>query len=104
LLSRAAHRTRFEAEDRAIQAIVEGASPDEIDRESVLAARHEMQASLELAQEQIAELSRMVRDLQVELDYERSRMAQLLADGDEALTISQRIEALSKERQQLAAE
>ncbi|WP_119066773.1 ATP-binding protein [Aggregatilinea lenta] len=104
LLSRAAHRTRFEAEDRAIQAIVEGASPDEIDQESVLAARHEMQSSLELAQEQIAELSRLVRDLQVELDYERSRMAQLLEDGDEALTISQRIEVLSKERQQLAAE
>lgn len=104
LLSRAAHRTRFEAEERAIQAIVEGASPDEIDQESVLAARHEMQSSLELAQEQIAELSRLVRDLQVELDYERSRMAQLLADGDEALTISQRIEVLSKERQQLAAE
>ena len=38
-----------------------------------------------LAQEQIAELSRMVRELQVELDYERSRLAQLLEDGDEAL-------------------
>ncbi|HML22239.1 MAG TPA: ATP-binding protein [Aggregatilinea sp.] len=104
LLSRAAHRTRFEAEDRAIQAIVEGGLPDDVDQESVLAARHEMQSSLELAQEQIAELSRLVRDLQVELDYERSRMAQLLADGDEAMTISQRIEVLSKERQQLADE
>lgn len=103
-LSRAATRTRFDAEDRAIQAIVEGETPDAIDQQSVQAMRQEMQASLELAQEQIAELSRLVRDLQVELDYERSRLAQILEDGDEALTISQRIEVLSQERKELSAE
>ena len=63
-----------------------------------------MQASLELAQEQIGELNRMVRDLQVELDYERSRVAQLLEDGHEAMSITQRIEVLSHERMELAAE
>ena len=63
-----------------------------------------MQASLELAQEQIAELSRMVRDLQVELDYERSRLALLLDSGDEVMTITQRIEVLAQERQELASE
>lgn len=104
LLSQAAIRSRSEAEGQAIQAIVTGAAPDQLDEQSVLAARQEMQASLELAKQQIAELSRLVRDLQVELDYERSRMAQLTDSGDEVLTISQRIEALSDERKQLAAE
>ncbi len=70
----------------------------------MIAIRQEMQSSLELAQEQIGELSRMVRDLQVELDYERSRVAQLLEDGDEAMSITQRIEVLSHERKELAAE
>ncbi|MBN1202346.1 MAG: hypothetical protein JXJ20_10865 [Anaerolineae bacterium] len=103
-LSRAAQRARFTAEDQAIQAIVEGAVPDQLDEQSVSSARQEMQASLELAQQQIGELSRLVRDLQVELDYERSRMAQVLEDDNEGLTISQRIEALSHERKELAAE
>lgn len=103
-LSRAALRLRFDAEGEAIQAIVDGEAADGLDRQSVIAARQEMQASLELAQQQIAELSRMVRDLQVELDYERSRLAQLVEGSDEAMTISQRIEALSEERRELASE
>jgi len=103
-LSRAAQLRHVEAEGKAIEAVVAGEAPDEIDAESVQRMRLEMQSSLALAQEQIAELSRMVRDLQVELDYERSRLAQLVEDGDEAQTISQRIETLSRERQELAAE
>ena len=65
----------------------------------------ETQASLELAQQQIGELNRMVRELQIELDYERSRLTQILStDGDEAVSITQRIDALSRERQELAVE
>ncbi|HEX3051882.1 MAG TPA: hypothetical protein VHP83_14580, partial [Aggregatilineaceae bacterium] len=104
VLSKAAQQTRVSAESQAIQAIVEGATPGEVDQGSVLAARQEMQQSLELAQQQIAELSHLVRDLQVELDYERNRMAQLVEDSDESLTISQRIATLSQERAELAAE
>jgi signal transduction histidine kinase len=103
-LSRAAQRVQASAEDRAIQSIVSGENVAGLDQESVVAARKEMQSSLELAQQQIAELSRLVRDLQVELDYERSRMAQLLEDGEDALSISQRIERLAEERQELVAE
>jgi hypothetical protein len=103
LLSQAAQRTRFEAEDRAIQAMVEGAST-EVDPQAAIAARQEMQESLRLAQQQIGELSHLVRDLQVELDFERSRLAQLVEGGDEALSITQRIESLSQERKQLASE
>lgn len=103
-LARASQQIRLQSEDEAIQAIIDGTAASELDGEAILAARKEMESSLRLAQEQIGELSRMVRDLQVELDYERSRLAQLVEDGDEALTISQRIEALSTERQQLSAE
>ncbi|MBN2305708.1 MAG: hypothetical protein JXQ72_14595 [Anaerolineae bacterium] len=102
--SRAAARLRFSAEDRAIQAIVESEGKNGLDQTSLVSVRQEMQASLELAQQQIAELSRMVRDLQVELDYERSRVAQLVDDSDDVMTISQRIDALSHERATLAAE
>lgn len=102
-LSRSAQRITLESEDRAIQQLVNEAATT-ADRQAVNAVRQQMQASLELAQKQIAELSRMVRDLQVELDYERSRLALLLEDGDEAMSITQRIEVLAAERQQLAAE
>lgn len=104
VLSRAAQRSRFDAEGLAIQAIVEGTAEETEEPQSPEEAREQMQTNLDLAQQQIAELSRMVRDLQVELDYERSRMAALVEDSDEALTISQRIAALSQERQDLAAE
>jgi signal transduction histidine kinase len=103
-LSRSASRLRSEAEDRALQAVVQSESANGLDQAAMLAVRQEMQASLELAQEQIAELSRMVRELQVELDYERSRLAQLVEGGNEAMSITQRIEALSQERLQLATE
>jgi signal transduction histidine kinase len=103
-LSRAAQRIQVDAENQAIQTIVQSETSDAVDQPGVAAVRQEMQASLELAQEQIAELSRMVRDLQVELDYERSRLAQLAESGGEAMTITQRIEVLSHERSELAAE
>ncbi len=104
VLSRSALRLRSDAEDEAIRSVVLQAAPAGLDQQTVLKVRQEMQASLELAQEQIAELSRMVRELQVELDYERSRLAQLLEDGDEAMSITQRIAVLSQERLQLADE
>jgi len=103
-VSQSVLRARADAEGQAIQALVEGPAPDALDEQSALAARREMQASLALAQEQIAQLSRSVRDLQVELDYERSRLAQVVEVGDEAMTITQRIEVLSAERKELASE
>lgn len=103
-LSRSALTLPGESEGRAIQAIVSEAGEDKLDKQAVLAVRQEMQASLELAQEQISELSRMVRDLQVELDYERSRLALLLEDGDQAMSITQRIEVLAQERHELSSE
>ncbi len=99
-ISRAAQRAKLESQDRAVQAVVEGAA-SELPMSS---ARAEMQASLELARSQINELSSMVRDLQIELDYERSRIAELGAGDAEGLSITQRMAKMSNERAQLEAE
>ncbi|MBI5957189.1 MAG: hypothetical protein HY866_00540 [Chloroflexi bacterium] len=103
-VSRAAQRLRSDVEAQVIQAVVQSPAPEATDQQSMQAIRQEMQASLALAQEQISDLNRTVRDLQLELDYERSRLAQLKTDGDETLSITQRIEVLSQERSQLATE
>ncbi len=73
------------------------AAPDE---SAAQAARQELNA----AREQIGEMTDMVRALQIELDYERSRLAERELDADQALTLSQQMEALRNERAQLAAE
>lgn len=64
------------------------------------AARYE----LEEAREQIEELTDLVRNLQIELDYERARLAEIGLDEDAALSISQQMEMLRAEREELARE
>lgn len=99
-ISRAAQRARAESSSRAVQAVVEGTQPEA----QSTPVRQEMQASLELARQQINDLGTMVRDLQIELDYERSRLAQLSGNDAEGLSITQQLEALAAERTQLANE
>ncbi len=99
-ISRAAQRARYEHDERAVQAVVEGGAS----QPPVAPARADMQASLELARNQINELSAMVRDLQIELDYERSRIAELSAGDAEGLSVTQRLAKMSAERSQLEAE
>ena len=99
-LSDAAIAARFAAESAAEAA---GLSPlARAAREDVTAeaARKE----LEEAREQIGELTDLVRNLQIELDYERSRLAARELGDEEGLTLSQQMEALRAEREQLAAE
>ncbi len=98
-ISRAAQRAKFEKEEP--QAAPEGGALPEAPMSAV---RAEMQASLELARTQINELSGLVRDLQIELDYERSRIAELGANDPEGLSITQRMAKMSAERSQLEAE
>jgi signal transduction histidine kinase len=100
-ISRTAQRTRFESQDRAVQAVVEGAQTDTT---PLPAVRADMQASLELARKQISELSLLVRDLQIELDYERGRLAELGMNDPEGLSITQRLAKMSAERSQLEIE
>ncbi len=56
---------------------------------------------LDAARRQIADLSRQVTQLQLELDDERTRVATEIGDTEEGKTISQRIAALNEEHQQL---
>ena len=64
-------------------------------------AWQEMQGSLEAARDQISELGKQVTALKIELDYERGRVADVLGDTDEGLSVSQRLLSLSDEQQHL---
>ena len=99
-LSRSAQRAVLTARSRSVQAIAEDSQAEPV----ISSARAEMQASLELARAQINELSAKVRDLQIELDFERSRLAELAADDPEGLSITQRMDRMALERRQLEAE
>lgn len=103
-LSYNAIETSQMAEERAIQAMVQGVSPSLVGDGAVMAARQEMQASLQLARDQIAELSKQVMQLKVQLDKERSRIANALGDTQEGLSISQKIVAISTEQSRLRDE
>lgn len=92
------------AEERAIQALVQGVNPSQLDKEKVLAARFEMQQSLQLAREQIAELSKQVVNLKLELDRERNRVAASLGESEDGLSVSQQMLAINTEQQQLRTE
>lgn len=96
-LSYAAIEARDLAEDRTIQAMVEGVSPETLEESEIIAARRELQQNLKLAREQIGSLSRQVMELKIQLDDERSRMATLLGGTEEGLSISQRIVAINEE-------
>lgn len=103
-LSFEAVAAQHRAEERAIEAMIQGVSLDEVADDDVLAARQEMQANLEAARAQIAALSQQVTELKIELDYERGRLTDLLDDTQEGLSISQRIVALNEEQQRLQQE
>lgn len=103
-LSYAAQEATTAAGERAIHAMVEGLAPDEVDEAAVVAARREMESSLQLARDQIAQLSRQVMELKLQLDDERSRAAAVLGDSEEALSISQRLAALTREQSELREE
>lgn len=103
-LSYMATESSMLAEERAIQAMVQGVPSVQVNKDSAVAARQEMQATLQLAREQIAELTRQVVTLKMELERERSRVADTLADSEDGLSVSQRIRAISAEQDHLRAE
>lgn len=103
-LSNAAREAKVRAEERIIQAMVQGVSPDELGDDTVMAAWQAMQAKLEASRDQVSLLTQQITEIKVELDYERSRLANLLTDSDENLSISQRIEQITDEQQRLREE
>ena len=103
-LSLKARDIAVQAEGRIIQAMVQGVPPDQVDESSVLAAWQDLRAELEASRGQINLLSQQVTELKIELDYERTRLADSLEDTDEGKSISQRIITLNTEYQQLLEE
>ncbi len=92
------------AEERAIQAMIEGIPLDNVDESDVVSARREMEASLQLARDQISQLSQQVSHLKLQLDDERSRVLDLLGESDEGMSVSQRINVIFEEQEQLRDE
>jgi len=103
-LSRAAQESRLMAENRVIQAMIQGVRPDDIDDNTVVAAWQETQGALEAARGQIGALTEQITRLKLELDAEQSRVARDLSDTDEGLSISQRMLAVTEEQAQLRDE
>ena len=103
-LSFEAQEATLLAEERTIQAMIEGVSIDAIDESDVVSARLEMEASLQLARDQITQLSGQVMQLKLQLDQERKRILQLVGDTNEDMSVSQRIRLIFDEQEQLLEE
>jgi len=103
-LGYAAEDARVRAEERIIQAMVQGVQPDELSDDSVMSAWQEMQQTLEQSRGQIEQLNQQITALKMELDFERGRVTDVLGDTEEGLSISQRILSLSDEQQHLLEE
>ena len=98
-----AHEASILAQDRAIQSIVESGAAT-IEENISARSTSELQSSLELARDQITQLSRQVMELKIKLDDERSRFVSLLGSSEEELSISQAIVAINSEQQLLREE
>ncbi|MDX2162523.1 MAG: ATP-binding protein [bacterium] len=103
-LSRSARESRLKAENRVIQAMLNGVTPDEVDDDSVMAAWQETRHELEGARDQIMALGQQVLQLKLELDDERSRVAAKLGDTQAQQSASQRMLAMSEEQARLRDE
>lgn len=103
-LSYAARDARMQAENRVIQAMIQGVSPEEVESDSAFSAWQDLQGELEAARDQISQLSRQITELKLELDDERSRVTLSLDDTEESQSISQRIIAMNDEHAYLLEE
>lgn len=102
-LSYTAQEASSRAEERAILAMIEGA-PQDAAVGTKSSMREDVQAKLQEARDQIAELSAQVTAVKMERDNERQRLLNLLGDSEVDLSISQRIRALNDEQEQLREE
>lgn len=105
VISRTALINRVQAEENAVLQIVEASRESAPSGDEATAVLHEqLQDHLELAQQEINELSQYIHELQAELDRERNRVSSLLGGDEQAMSITQRIEAISSERETLQHE
>ncbi len=93
----------IQAEERAIQAVIQGIGP--LTSEAAVDESRVMDpAALDAARTQIDTLSQQVTALKLELEEERQRVAATLAADDESLSVSQRIVAINSAQDQLREE
>lgn len=92
------------AEDRMIQAMVEGIAPSAVQENNTLQARGETHEKLEVARTEIQSLTKQVSELNHQLIHEHNRIASMLGDSAEDLSISQRITAITDDQIQLREE
>lgn len=92
------------AEDRMIQAMVEGSAPSTVQQNDVLQARGETQEKLMEARAEIQSLTKQVSELNHQLIHEHNRLASMLGDSAEDLSISQKITAITDDQIQLRDE
>lgn len=101
VISRTALINRVQAEERAVMQIVESAQNHFSEDEANQAVQKHLQDNLEMAQQEINELSVYIQELQNELDRERNRIGDLLGGDEESMSITQRIQTISLERETL---
>lgn len=108
MISRAARIERVQAEERAILQLVEGIGDQEYDdsNAAMIAVRREMQASFEMAQQEIDLLNEHIQKLESDLRKERQKLEEVIGHDhdDDAVSITQRVEAITFEREQLQIE
>jgi signal transduction histidine kinase len=92
------------AEDRIIQAMVDGVPPSDIQESEVLQARLEMQENLKAARQQISNLTHQVVELSTQLEHEQTRLIRMMGDSEEGLSVSQQIRAINEEQEDLREE
>ncbi len=107
-LSQEAFKSKLEAEEVAIQRMVGGGIVSEVpasqeDRFSEK-VRAELQADLEAAREQINQLTIYVSNLQQQLSREQDKLHTLAGFSSDAMSITQKINVISSERDKLNRE
>jgi len=100
-LSYDAQDAQMLAEERAIEAMIEGVPLSSISDSDLLNARQEIESNLKVSREQVQDLTSQVMGLQGQLDKERTRLTKLLGDTPQDLSISQRITVLTDEQIEL---
>ena len=99
------HEEQHEFEERMVQSLLENAQTLETHYEYVVDEETEdLETNLKQARSQITELSEQVKYLKLQLDDERTRLASMLGDTEEGLSISQRIISLNQEHEKLTKE
>lgn len=103
-LSYAALEAQQIAQERAVHAMMNRVSLDQVDEDTIVRTRHDLQENLRQARDQIGDLGQQVLELKRQLEGERGRVLSSLGDTEEALSASRQMTSLDDELEQLRLE